>query len=110
MSDKYEITNISKVVDGTTVYRIRALKSFNDITTGDLGGFIENTSNLSQRGKCWIYDDACVFGLARVVDNAAVYETVEISDNIRVCGYAQVFIEKPLVTKFAVNVDCRGLF
>ncbi|AQX27274.1 hypothetical protein [Bartonella sp. Raccoon60] len=32
--------------------RIVAVKSFGDVTEGDLGGFIENESNLSQQGDC----------------------------------------------------------
>lgn len=43
---KYELTNTIK--DG--LHQIRALKDFNDVRAGDLGGYIEGEYNLSQTG------------------------------------------------------------
>ena len=47
---KYELTNETKQVDDVTLYRIRALKDFADVKTGDLGGWVQSTANLSQEG------------------------------------------------------------
>ncbi|EJF84065.1 hypothetical protein MCU_00733 [Bartonella elizabethae Re6043vi] len=39
MEKKYELTDETIEVDGHTLHRIRALKDFGDLKTGDLGGF-----------------------------------------------------------------------
>ena len=78
---KYILTNEMFELLGHTLYRIQAVRDFADVKSGDLGGFIESTSNLSQSGNCWIYDNACVFGNAsvsidaKVKDHAVVYNT-----------------------------------
>lgn len=80
---KYILTNETFELLGHTLYRIQAVRDFADVKAGDLGGFVESTSNLSQSGNCWIYDNACVFGNAsvsidaKVKDHAVVYNTYE---------------------------------
>ena len=51
---------------GLTLYRIRALKSFGDVRTGDIGGFVQFEANLSQEGDCWVYGDSRVYLGGRV--------------------------------------------
>ena len=66
---KYELLENDTIVinDGkTTLYRIKAIKDFGDVKSGDLGGYIESEDNLSIREICWIYDNARVFGYTRV--------------------------------------------
>lgn len=79
---KCELTNIKEDYQGTTLYRIRALEDIrNDfesgiqfkVRKGDLGGWVSGYHNLSQQGKCWIYDNSIVTDNARVEDNAIVY-------------------------------------
>lgn len=80
---KYILTKETYELLGHTLHRIQAVRDFADVKSGDLGGFIESTSNLSQSGNCWIYDNACVFGNAsvsidaKVKDHAVVYNTYE---------------------------------
>ena len=69
---KYELTEETKVIDGKTLFRIRALRSFGDIKAGDLGGFIENERNLSHGGNAWVGDNAQVGGNAEVYGDAWV--------------------------------------
>ncbi len=81
---KYRILKYkSNLLDdnGTKAYRIRALKNFNDVRKGDLGGWIQQESNLSQDGDCWVYDDAVVRDNARVSDNAVIRDDAEICHN-----------------------------
>ena len=97
MEKKYKLTEETINVDGRTLYRIEALMDFGDVKKGDKGGFIEKEENLSQRGDCWIYDNAKVLGEAMVCCNAKVYGNAKICDyavaydNAIVFGYAQVF-------------------
>ena len=69
---KYEITTITKQHYGHTLFRIRALRSFNDVKEGSTGGWIEKESNLDQDGSCWIYDDAKVYDDARITGSAII--------------------------------------
>lgn len=95
--------------NGRTLYQIRALKDFEDVMAGDLGGYIESERNLSQEGNCWVsdearvydnakvsgnarvYNDAKVFGNAQIYDNAKVRGNASVYDNAQVFGEAQVF-------------------
>lgn len=71
MEKKYRLTEETKEWCGHTLHRIEALKDFNDVKTGDKGGWIEK-ENLSQEGNAWVYDEACVYGEARVYGEACV--------------------------------------
>lgn len=143
---KYEIVpELTKVENGVTLHRIRALKSFSyykpthintdtvyaigsekikeeyidedgeyfeydqepnnpcrtsvhyDVNKGDLGGWVENGSNLSQSGNCWIADEATVYGNASVTDNAVITEHANVREDAKVSGcvvakeYANIF-------------------
>ena len=83
MEKKYELVNYN---EKTGLWQIRALRSFNDVKAGDLGGWIEKEFNLSHIGDCWVYDNARVFDNAEVYGNARVYGCYA-----RVCGNAKVF-------------------
>ena len=52
MNKKYELTNLTREWNGRTLHRIKALKDFNGVKAGDLGGFIEKEDNLSHDGNC----------------------------------------------------------
>ena len=78
---KYELTNITKDFEGETLYRIRALKDFEDIKKGDLGGWVSNENNLSQYGNCWVYDEAKCTGNSRMYGNSIMYDYSEMHDN-----------------------------
>ena len=103
MENKYKLTEETINVNGKTLYRIEALKDFNDVKKGDKGGFVESDNNLTQSGDCWIYDNAKVFGDALVYGNAAVcdnasvyghaivYGDAIVFDNAAVCGIAMVY-------------------
>ena len=111
---KYEFTGEKKEYHGV-LHRIRAVRDFGNVKAGDLGGWIESISNLSQEGNAWVggdaivcgnavvsddacvygtsrvYNDACVYGNSRVYDNARVYDTSRVYGNAVVSGTAEVF-------------------
>lgn len=65
--NKYELLQDDKIeVSGHILYRIKALKDFFGAKAGDLGGYIEGESNLSQESTCWVYDNARVCGEAKI--------------------------------------------
>ena len=72
-------------VNFVTMYRIIALKDFGDVKKGDIGGFIQKESNLSQEGNCWIYDDATICGEAKIYGNA------QVRNNAHIDGYASIY-------------------
>lgn len=92
MDRKYELVKEdSQYIDGHTLYRIRALKDFNDVKVGDLGGYIEKQYNLTHKGNAWIYDvNCCVYGHAKVSGNAQIRDAVNIHDYCTVSGEARI--------------------
>jgi carbonic anhydrase/acetyltransferase-like protein (isoleucine patch superfamily) len=88
---KYKLTKNKKTIGKITLYQIEALKDFSDIKKGDLGGWIEKESNLSQQGDCWVSCRARVSGNAIVSDNAWVFGNAWVSCRAWVSGNARVF-------------------
>jgi len=79
---KYELTNNWIIFKGRTLYQIRALKDFDNVKAGDLGGYIEKESNLSQEGNCWAFGNARLYGNARVYGYLKVYCNAEAYDDV----------------------------
>lgn len=56
---KFELTNEVMELGGKTLYRIRALRAIGtNVEAGDLGGWLEKDSNLSQEGNAWVCGNA----------------------------------------------------
>ena len=92
MDKKYEMLKDDTIEVGIRIlHRIKALKDFNDVRKGDLGGYIEKEENLSHEGNCWIYDNANVFDDAWVFGDAQVYGDARVSNNAKVCDNTQVY-------------------
>lgn len=92
---KYVILKDAKRVleSGNFGYRIRAVRDIprHGVKAGDLGGFVEHEDNLSQRGDCWIADDAEVSDEARVFQDAIVMGASCVNGiDTMVCGEARV--------------------
>ena len=89
-TQKYEFTGETKDIHNCTVRKIRR------ISDGEIGGWIESEANLNHEGDCWIGENACVTGNARVSHNARVFGdalvsgSAWVSDNARVSGDAIV--------------------
>ena len=86
---KYELTNEKIEHESKTLYRIRALRDFEDVKMGDLGGFVESEINLSQEGNCWIYDDSKVRGGSVITDHSII-KNDSIVDNSIVMNNSKV--------------------
>lgn len=93
---KFELTSESINWFGRKLFRIKALKTFQGVNCGDIGGFIEEENNLSQHGNCWvsgnakIYDRSKVCGNAHVSDAAEVFGGALISGNAEISGNARI--------------------
>lgn len=113
MSKKYELTEETKKCGEVVLHRIRALTVFkgfvNVVSIGDLGGWVESEENLSQKGNCWIYDEAMVFNNAKVSGDAEVHGNATICDCAKVFGYAYVF-EKAKIAGYAQVYDCARVY
>lgn len=60
--NKYKILKDQYVeVCGKKLYRIQALKDFNWVKSGDIGGYLEKKSNLSQSDNAWVSGNAQVY-------------------------------------------------
>ena len=87
---KYELTEETFTVFGKTLYRIRAVRDFGSVKTGEFGGYIENEESLSHFGDAWVYGNAKVYGDARVSGNAWVY------GNAAVFNTRHFFVQGPI--------------
>ena len=97
MNRKFELTDITMKFKGRTLYRIRALKDFRDVEAGDLGGWIQSENNLSQKGDCWVYDEAKCMDYAKIYDNSTMHNNSvmcdfsEIHDNSVMHDYSKIY-------------------
>jgi hypothetical protein len=117
MSKKYKLTDETLVVDGHTLYRIKALKTFSNVKVGDLGGWIEKEDNLSQYEKCWVYGNACVYSNAQVscdarmygnavcCDNAQAYDRAVVSGDAIISGRTRVSLQSNISGTCVLNFD-----
>ena len=87
MEKKYELIPS----DREGLFRIKALKDFNDVKKGDIGGYVESERNLSQYDDCWIYGNAVVCDYAVVMDNARIWDAAVISDEAQIWDNAEVY-------------------
>lgn len=113
MSKKYKLTEETKVYNGKTLYRIKALKNFSYVNKGQKGGFVESEYNLSQENDCWIDDDAMVFddarveGYALVVNHAIVCGCSKVANNALVNDHA--FVKDSYIIDNAIVGDSAKL-
>ena len=87
---KYELTEETVTVYGKTLYRIRAVRDFGSVKTGEFGGYVEKEENLSHFGDAWVYGNAKVSGKAWVRGNAEVSGNAKVRGNAWICGNAKV--------------------
>ena len=87
MNKKYEL--IPSDIEG--LFRVKALKDFNNVKKGDIGGYIQSENNLSHYGNCWIYDNAVVRDNAKVYGDAKVCDEAIVMDDAKVCGNVQIY-------------------
>ena len=111
--NKYELTDETIEWKGHILHRIKALKDFRcngfSITTGQLGGFIESESNLSQEGNCWVNYNASIYGDAKVYENAILLDDSFAHDNARIHGNAIIHDEARIYDNAEIY-DCAEIF
>ena len=90
MEKKYILTDDVIDFNSHTLHRIKAVRDFDCVKAGDLGGFIEREKNLDHDGAAWVTGDAVVFGDAVVSGAAVVTGDAVVSDSARVSGDAVV--------------------
>ena len=86
---KYLLTPNSITVWGRTLYQIRALTSFGDVSAGEYGGYIESEACLSQSGDCWVYPPARVLNHAKVYENGKLRKGL-LHGNARLYGNGNI--------------------
>jgi bifunctional N-acetylglucosamine-1-phosphate-uridyltransferase/glucosamine-1-phosphate-acetyltransferase GlmU-like protein len=96
---KYEFVKDDTIMyGGTKLTRIRALRRTRlasralgeFLKKGELGGYIQKESNLSQEGKCWVFPGSFVIGDAQVLGNVCVREGSIIRGYVKISGNIEV--------------------
>ena len=90
MSKKFMLSDEKKQIGNVVLFRVKALINTKFFKKGELGGWIEKESNLSQNGNAWVSGNAQVYGNARVSGNAQVYDDARVSGNAWVYDDARV--------------------
>lgn len=91
MDKKYRFTGETKNINGIIYKRIRAIRDFGNIKSGELGGWIEKEENLSHFGKCWVFTHARVCGEAIVEDDAMLCGESLVCENAKVSGNSCIY-------------------
>ena len=99
MNAKYEFVegDEKEIAPGVVLKRIRALVAISAtlfspaVAPGELGGYIQQESNLDVYDNAWVYGDAQVYGDARVSGNAQVYGDAWVSGDAWVYGDGLIF-------------------
>ena len=86
---KYEITD-EVHPHYPNLRRIRALKSFNDVTVGELGGYVETPNNLSQEGNCWLHDSSRMHDNSHMYGNSCMHDNSHMHDNSCMYGNSRM--------------------
>lgn len=63
---KYKFTGETKKYFDVTLHQIVALKDFDTVKSGDIGGWVERESNLSQDGDALVYGNESIFTVSNV--------------------------------------------
>ncbi len=92
LGDKYPGAEVWRSVgrEEGAFRRIVALRDFGDVKKGDIGGWVATEDNLSHDGKCWVYEDAMVYGNAKISDDVKVEDEAQISDNVQISGQVKI--------------------
>ena len=100
----YEFTGETKTVYGVTLHRIRATKDIPrlGVMSGDVGGWIERESNLSD--DAWVSGNAQVYGRAQVFGDARVYGVARVYGDAQVYGRAQVSCDATIKSSYDYSV------
>ena len=96
MEKKYILTEETKEVGGHILHRIQAVRDFDDVQKGDLGGWVESEKNLSHDGNCWVFDNGEVSGNGRVSGNGEVSSNARIGVNAYISSPRSYFVQGPI--------------
>lgn len=88
---KYELTEWFKWYEGEKVYRIRALRAFDEVEVGQLGGYVLGEHNLSHEGNCWIAQYAIATHQSKVTNNAWALDYSVLRDEAQLKDSACIF-------------------
>ena len=88
---KYKLTDETKTVNDTILYRIEALRDFNNVKAWDKGGFVRSEENLSHDGTCWIYDDAMATDCTLVMDDATMHDYASLRGHSAMWEHSEMY-------------------
>jgi hypothetical protein len=89
--NKFKLVKPStRTFKGRKLFQIEALKDFANVCTGDLGGYVQHESNLSQRGSCWIYNDGIAMDTSRVTNSASIHGQAVVKDSALLSEFCTV--------------------
>ena len=115
---KYELTKETTMSpSGVLLYRIKALKDFQEVKAGQLGGFVQSYDNLNLYDDSWIDYNSCVYGMAYITDNSYVcYSNVCTAGATRFYAIGNAFLYKcnivncMILNPYEININYDPLY
>jgi hypothetical protein len=104
---KFELVNQPLSWGLSPVFRIRAVRDFGDVKSGDYGGLVASEDNLSHDGQAWVYDEAVVDDCAGVSGDAQVRNKARILNRAEVTGRAVISGNAWIFWDACVSGDAR---
>lgn len=99
---------------GKTLHQIEAVTGRGDFHPGELGGFIEEESNLSHTGNAWIHPNCYVLNGARIMghavlaDGAVIDGPIKVEDviifSLKIKGVGEITVARNTASNNLVNV------
>lgn len=90
MLSKYRMMGEKFLINGREVSRVVANVDFGNVKAETVGGFIQDTRNLSFEGNCWVAEHAVVLDDARVSGNGVIGGSAMAMDHAVVTDNAYV--------------------
>ena len=88
MEKKYILTDETIEHLGHTLHRIKAVRDFDCVRAGDLGGFIESEKNLDHDGDARVSGEARVSRTIRYCIDQRVWKRISCHKLFSLCGWS----------------------
>lgn len=82
---------------GKDSYRIKALKDFDSVKKGEIGGIVQSKNNLSQKDNSWIAYDSSVLDNAKISGKVKILGKSKIIGNTKIEGQELICIKDSIV-------------
>ena len=104
---KFILTENTRIFKGVTLYQIQAVRAFDAVQVGELGGWVSDDRRLSHYGNCWISEQAAIYEQGHVAGDAWATQGTVVRGNAKLYGKACIFCDVVLEGNCRVEGDTQ---